>query len=290
MTVIIFGGNCQDGHYLRHLYLEKSVEVLSVSRSGACIRGDVADAGLVSRLVKAHRPSVIFHLAANSTTRHDALFENHATIATGALNILEAVRRYSPGSKVFLTGSGLQFKNDGQPISERDQFEALSPYAVARIQSSYAARYYRSLGIRAYVGYLFHHESPLRKGHHVSKMIALAAQRIAQGSGEIIEIGDLGVQKEWAFAGDIARGIARLVEQEELFEATIGTGVTYSIGEWIERCFAVIGKDWRDHLRPKEGFAAEYRRLVSDPATIQSLGWRPEVSFDELSRIMVTTP
>ena len=56
---------------------------------------------------------MIFHLAAISTTRHDAIYENHAAIGTGTINILESVKRWSPGSKVFITGSGLQFINMG---------------------------------------------------------------------------------------------------------------------------------------------------------------------------------
>ncbi|MDI6791961.1 MAG: GDP-mannose 4,6-dehydratase [bacterium] len=289
MPVIIFGANCQDGYYLENLYYSKSVDVISVSRSGIGIQGDVANRGFVERLVRTYLPSAIFHLAANSTTRHEAIFENHATISTGTLNILESVKKHSPSSKVFITGSGLQFRNTGQPISENDAFEAITPYSVARIQSVYTARYFRSLGIRAYVGYLFHHESPLRKEHHVSKMIALAVQRIASGSDESIEIGDMSVQKEWAFAGDVAQGILTLVEQDDQFEATIGTGITYTIQDWLEQCFSIIKKDWRSHVRQRTGFTTEYKRLVSDPTTIHSLGWKPEITFHELAQMMVAT-
>ena len=91
----------------------------------------------------------IFQLAAASTTRHDALFENHETISTGALNVLEAARLHAPSARVLIVGSGVQFANTGAPISERDAFEASSPYAVARIHSVYAARYFRRLGVRA---------------------------------------------------------------------------------------------------------------------------------------------
>lgn len=290
MSIIIFGDNCQDGYYLKKMYLSTPYEVIGVSRSGNEVKGGVADENFVEHLVKTHLPTAIYHFAANSTTRHDALFENHATISTGALNILESVRKHSPSSKVFITGSGLQFKNSGQPISELDDFEALNPYAVARIQSVYAARYYRTLGIRAYVGYLFHHESPLRREHHVSKMIAMAVQRIANGSEETIEIGDMSVQKEWTFAGDVVRGVMTLIEQDDVFEATIGSGVAYTIQDWLEQCFMVIGKNWHDYVRQKDGFTAEYSRLVSNPATIQSLGWKPEISFRELARMMVATP
>ena len=177
MNALIFGANGQDGYYLNELCILKGLKPIGISRSGNWINGDISCYELVEELVKKYRPAYIFHVAANSTTRHDALFENHATISTGTLNILEAVKRHCPKTKVFITGSGVQFKNTGKPISEKDEFEGSSPYSVARIQSVYAARYYRSLGIRAYVGYLFHHESPLRKSNHVSKMIACLAKR-----------------------------------------------------------------------------------------------------------------
>lgn len=290
MNAIIFGINGQDGHYLSALCKARGLSVIGVSRSGGkWLKGDVSNRDQTESLIKTHQPRYIFHLAANSTTRHDALFENHETISTGTLNILEAVKRHSPDTKVFITGSGLQFVNTGIPISEHDEFEASCAYSVARIQSVYAARYYRSLGIRAYVGYLFHHESPFRKPNHVSKMIALATQRIAAGSNELIELGDISVEKEWTFAGDVAQGIFTLVEQDEIFEAVIGSGITYSIQDWLETCFKIIGKDWREHTLLREGFKPEYKRLVSNPAIIRSLGWVPSVGLSELAQTMTAS-
>jgi GDPmannose 4,6-dehydratase len=237
--------------------------------------------------VKQYKPDYIFHLAANSTTRHDALFENHATISTGTFNILEAVKLFSPHTKVFLSGSGLQFKNTGYPIKETDPFEATSPYAVSRIQSVYAARYYRSKGIKVYVGYFFNHESPMRPERHMSKKIACLAQRVADGSNEKIEIGDISVKKEWAFAGDIVNGIYSLVNQDNIFEATIGSGIAYSIEDWLNECFSVIERDWKRHVIIQDNFKPEYKILVSDPSSIFSLGWIPVVSFSSLAKMMV---
>lgn len=288
MKAIIFGANSQDGYYLCGLCRLKGIEPIGISRSGGWVHGDIACFEQVEHLVKQHKPAYAFHLAANSTTHHVALFENHETISTGTLNILEAVKRHSPGTKVFITGSGLQFKNTGKPISESDEFEGNSAYSVARIQSVYAARYYRSLGIRAYVGYLFHHESPLRKPNHVSQMIAMAVQRIAAGSNDILELGDVSVEKEWTFAGDVTKGMFALLEQECVYEAAIGSGVTYSIKDWLSQCFGVIGEDWRKYIKLREGFIPEYVRLVSNPATMSALGWRPELDLPSLATMMVT--
>ena len=287
MKALIFGANGQDGHYLHGLCKLKGIEPIGVSRTGNWVHGDISHYDHVEQLIKQHRPAYVFHMAANSTTRHGALFENHKTISTGTLNVLEAAKKHCPDAKVFITGSGVQFKNTGNPISENNEFEANSPYSVARIQSVYAARYYRSLGHKVYVGYLFHHESPFRKPSHVSKMIALAVQRIAKGNDEIIELGDISVEKEWTYAGDVAKGIFTLIEQDKVFESTIGSGQTYTIENWLQQCFTIIRKDWRNHVRCKKNFTPEYKRLVSNPATINSLGWLPKTSFKELANIMM---
>lgn len=286
MKALIFGASGQDGHYLSQLCEQKGIESLKFSRNGPKI-ADISDYEKVQQIIKNTTPNYIFHLAANSTTRHDALFENHATISTGTLNLLEAAYKHSPNSKIFITGSGVQFFNDGKAISENHPFEASSPYAIARIQSVYAARYYRNLGLKTYVGYLFHHESPLRKPNHVSQKVAMAAKLIAQGSQEKLYIGDLSVQKEWTFAGDVAEAIITLIEQDNIFETVIGSGQTYSIQEWVEECFSKLGLNWQLFVETQPNFQVEYKRLVSNPALIQSLGWKPKTSLQKLANMML---
>lgn len=288
MKALIFGANGQDGFYLSELLNRNNIDVIASSRKGSVADGDVGDLTFVKNIIEQNKPDYIFHLAANSTTRHDALYDNHHSIATGTLNILEAVKLYSPGSKVFLSGSGLQFKNNSLPIKETDPFEARDAYSVSRIQSVYAARYYRRLGIQAYVGYLFNHDSPRRSPRHVSKMIASAVKRIGHGNNEIIEIGDLSVKKEWGFAGDIVEAVWTLVQQDNIMEATLGTGKGYSIQDYIEVCFNQIKKDWHEFVRPKPGFVAEYSQLISNSETIFSLGWKPRTSFNDLATMMLT--
>jgi GDPmannose 4,6-dehydratase len=286
MKALVFGAGGQDGHYLYALLRENGIEAVGVSRSGPWRRGDVAKRAEVDDAVRAVQPDYVFQLAARSSTHHDAGIENHETIATGALNVLESVYRLAPAARVFIAGSGVQFQNHGKPIDENSPFEASSLYAVARIQSVYAARYYRSLGLRTYVGYLFHHESPLRKPAHMSRRIALAAQRIALDGGRL-EVGDPSVVKEWVFAGDVATAMLQLVQQDAETEVVIGSGEGHSIEEWLERCFALVGLSWRAHVDLVPGFPVEYRRLVSRPARLKALGWSPTVSFAALAEMMI---
>ncbi len=284
-TAIIFGAKGQDGYYLSLLLQQMEFAVIGIARNES--NTDIRSYESVAELVKTTTPNYIFHLAANSTTRHDALFENHATISTGTFNILEAVKNFSPLTKVFISGSGLQFVNEGKPIKESDSFEARDPYSVSRIHSVYAARYFRKLGLQVYVGYFFNHDSPRRTERHMAKKISEAVKRIANGSDEKLVIGDISVIKEWTYAGDIVEGIWTLVLQDDIFEANISSGLGYSIEEWLNACFAVIGKKWQDHVVLKNDFSPEYKTLVSDPSIIFSLGWSPKVSFKEMAEMMV---
>ncbi|MHB0946172.1 MAG: GDP-mannose 4,6-dehydratase [Sedimentisphaerales bacterium] len=287
MKALIFGANGQDGYYLSEVCRRRQIEVIGVSRSGNWLRGDVACPETVEGLIRSHQPDMIFHLAATSTTKHDAIYENHAAIGTGTVNILESVKRWSPNSKIFITGSGLQFINNGQPISETDPFDHGSSYVAVRNYSIYLARYFRNIGIQTYVGYLFHHESPLRGAQHLCQKIVQAARRIAEGSDEILELGDISVRKEWTFAGDIAEGIFTLMEQDKVFEVTIGSGRAYSVEDWLNECSKLINKDWRQYVRLKRDFKAEYKVLVSNPATINSLGWNAATTISDLAKIML---
>lgn len=288
MKAIIFGINGQDGYYLNRVLQQNNVEVIGVSRSNNnWLKGDVSNFDFVQKLIQLHLPDYIFHLAANSTTKHSALFENHETISTGTINILESVKAHSPNTKVFITGSGVQFKNNETPIKETDEFEPNSPYSLSRIYSVYAARYYRKLGINTYVGYLFHHESPLRKDNHISKLTTNFIKN--HKNGDRLTLGDITVKKEWVFAEDVAEAIFALVSQNKVFEACIGSGVAYSIEDWLKECFSIKGLSYLDFIDvPNNPFKPEYSILVSEPKTINSLGWKPKTSFRELAKIMMS--
>jgi len=288
-NAIVFGASGQDGRYLCDLLRDRGAEPIGVARSyGPWTRGDVRDPGFVEELVRATKPTHVFHLAANSTTDHDALFENHETISTGTLAILEAVRRQAPNAKVFVTGSGVQFVNVGRPIRETDAFEASSPYAVARIQSVYAARYYRTLGLKVYVGYFFHHDSPLRRGHHVSKMVIDGLRRIQRGESDLLSVADPSVCREWVFAGDVARGMLALVDQDATFEATIGSGIARPINDWIRACASELQLDDRNFAVVTDPeYRPAFRVLVSDPETMRALQWEACMTLEELAATMV---
>jgi GDPmannose 4,6-dehydratase len=289
MKAMIFGAGGQDGFYLTQLLLKKDIEVIGTDRNGSRgLKGDVGDYSFVEALIKKEKPDYVFHFAATSSTNHSALFDNHKAISMGTLNILESVKNHVPKSKVFLSGSALQFINKGVPINEKTPFDAKSAYAMERIQSVYAGRYYRDVfGMKVYIGYFFNHDSPIRPKQHVSQYIVSTIKRISKGSNVKLEIGDINVKKEFNFAGDIVKAVWLLVNQDKFYEAVIGSGIAYSLKEWIKYCFSKIGKNWKDFVVNRKDFKSEYKILVSDPKLIKSLGWKREVDIYKLADMMM---
>jgi GDPmannose 4,6-dehydratase len=287
MTVLILGAGGQTAHYAAALYRARGGAVVTAGRSAGEVRLDVADGGRLARLVREVRPAAVLHLAARSTTRDEAALEHQATIVQGTANLLEAVGRHCPEARVFLAGSGLQFARGNGPIDEETPFAATSTYALARIQAVTAARFYRERGLRVYVGYLFHHESPRRKADHVSVQVVRGVRALAAGRAERLVVGSLAVAKEWTFAGDVAAAIATLLDQDRIREAVIGSGEAHTIGAWAAACCRLAGLDGTDGIGEVPGFRPEYPRLVSRPDRIRGLGWRPRVGFLELARMMM---
>lgn len=289
---VIFGAAGQDGYYLSRLCENAGVSVTGVVRKGATggqVEGDVSDQPFVSDLISSLCPNYIFQFAAVSSTRSEYLFENQRAIVSGTLNVLAAAHEHSPDSRVFIPGSALQFQNDGEPISEAFPRISENQYSLARNQSLEITRYFRGLGLKAYFGYYFHHDSPKRGVDHVAQKVATFAREFREGQSEVLEIQDPRFCKEWTFAGDTVAATWLLVNNDEVFEAVIGTGEIRSISEWIDLCFEKKGIDREKYVRSSEAgeCSLPYR---AESSVLRRLGWQPTVSFEQFGEMMLEEP
>ena len=67
----------------------------------------------------------------------------------------------------------------------------------------------------------------------------------------------------------------------------ISSGTGYSILQWIEKCFLIAGLNYSDHVIQSKSFVSNFKKLISNNATIVSLGYQPEVDFDQLAQLMM---
>jgi GDPmannose 4,6-dehydratase len=177
------------------------------------------------------------------------------------------------------------------PQSEKTPFYPRSPYGVAKLYGHWITVNYReSYGLYAVSGILFNHESPRRGIEFVTRKVTDGAARIKLGLAKEIRLGNLDARRDWGFAGDYADAMWRMLQQPEPRDYVIGTGETHSVKELVEVAFGHLGLDWTQHVKVDERFIrpAEVDILMADPRRAHAeLGWKPQVSFEGLVRMMV---
>jgi GDPmannose 4,6-dehydratase len=176
------------------------------------------------------------------------------------------------------------------PQNEQTSFHPRSPYGVAKAYGHHLTQNYReSYGMFAVSGILFNHESPRRGAEFVTRKVSLGVAKIKLGYERQLRLGNLGASRDWGFAGDYVRAMHLMLGQDVPTDYVVGTGVTHSVGELVERAFGVVGLDWRDHVVTDAAFIrpAEVDRLCANPAKAASeLGWKPKIGFEELVTMM----
>ncbi len=81
-----------------------------------------------------------------------------------------------------------------------------------------------------------------------------------------------------------------MLQQPEPEDFVIATGEDHSVREFIEAAFEHAGLDWQKHvvIDPALIRPAEVDHLLGDATKARTrLGWRPEVDFQGLVRMMV---
>jgi GDPmannose 4,6-dehydratase len=82
-----------------------------------------------------------------------------------------------------------------------------------------------------------------------------------------------------------------MLQQPEPDDYVIATGETHTVEEFVIRAFAEVGiENWQDYVRQDAKFfrPAEVDLLIGDASKArEAFGWRPEVDFPSLVKMMV---
>jgi GDPmannose 4,6-dehydratase len=178
------------------------------------------------------------------------------------------------------------------PQTEDTPLYPRSPYGVAKVFGHQITVNYReSYGIHACSGILFNHESERRGQEFVTRKVTNAVARIKLGLQEELVMGDLHPKRDWGYAGDYVKAMWAMLQQDEPDDYVVATGQTHTVEEFVTKAFEHAGiEDWQRYVRQDPRFLrpAEVDLLVGDASKAHiALGWRPEVDFDELVKLMV---
>jgi len=307
---LITGVTGQDGSYLAELLLEKGYEVHGVVRRSSTEtferihhlsnkihlhQADLLDQLSIIDVMKESNPDEVYNLAAQSfvpTSWKQPVLTAEFT-AVGVTRVLEAIRLLGKERIRFYQASSSEMFGKVQevPQTESTPLYPRSPYGVAKVYGHWITINYReSYNMYCCSGILFNHESERRGREFVTRKVTDGVARIKLGMATELRLGNLDSKRDWGFAGDYVRAMWLMLQQDTPDDYVIATGETHTVKRLVEVAFAAAGLNWEKHVVIDPAFVrpAEVDLLIGDPAKAKAkLGWKPEVTFEQLVERMV---
>ena len=272
---------------------------------------DLTDMASCLSLIRKTEPQEVYNLAAQSFV--GVSFEIPSATAQitglGAVNLLEAIRLTDPSIRFYQASTSEMYgKVQAVPQDEVTAFYPRSPYAAAKLYAHWMTINYReSYGIFATSGILFNHESPLRGIEFVTRKITDGMARLRNGSLDCLELGNLDAKRDWGFAGEYVDGMWRMLQTDTPDTYVLATGRTETVRDFVRLAATAAGFDLdfegsgdreiaRDRktcrvlvrVNPQFYRPAEVELLIGDARKAkEELGWRSQVSLEQLCTMMV---
>jgi len=310
-TALICGISGQDGAYLAKLLLSQGYTVFGGSRDAhMASRRNLARLGvekevqIVSLSINDFRsvlqnllkikPDEVYNLAGQSSVglSFEQPVETLESVSVGTLNLLEAIRFSNLPIRFYNAGSSECFGDTGSAAAdEMTPFRPRSPYGVAKAAAFWqVANYREAYQLHASTGILFNHESPLRPERFVTQKIVATARRIAQGSNEMLTLGNVNIARDWGWAPDYVEAMWLMLQQDQADDYVIATGHTTKLRDFIRIVFESVGLNWEDYVRSDESFfrPTDIAEGHANPDKArQKLGWSAQHKMEDVARLMV---
>lgn len=310
---LITGLTGQDGSYLAEFLLNKGYEVHGIVRhvaledpvhhlwriQGVMDKLHIHSASLESypslfRVFQAVKPDECYHLAAQSFVGYsfDDEFSTINTNINGTHYVLSAIKEVAPECRFYFAGSSEMFGNaQTTPQNEETPFHPRSPYGISKVAGYYLTQNYReAYHLFACNGICFNHESERRGFEFVTRKVSSTVACIKYGMANELRMGNLEATRDWGYAPDYVRAMWMILQQAKPDDFVIATGESHTVRELVELAFNIVALDYHEWVKEDSRLyrpAEEYPLRGDASKARQVLGWRREVSFEEMVRRMV---
>ena len=251
---------------------------------------DIGSAEAAS-LVEQVKPDVIIHLAAQMDVRKsvaDPVFDARTNII-GSLNLLEAMRRHSPRTRLVFSSTGGVIYGDQTTPPNVETFPKNpdSPYAIAKLSVElYLAYYARIHGLDTAALRYGNVYGPRQDPHGEAGVVAIFCGRILDGEPLTI-FGDGQQTRDYVYVRDVVdatfRAATQVLPDAKLLDTrsfNVGTGVGTSVVRIAEVLQQAAGSrvplNFAPH-RPGE----QQQSFVDIGKAGRELDWRPAVTLEQ---------
>lgn len=273
--------------------------------------GDMTDSSNLNRILEKIHPDEIYNLAAQSHVKVSFEVPEYTAEVDGigVLRFLDAIKETGIKTKFYQAStSELYGLVQEIPQTEKTPFYPRSPYAAAKLYAYWIVKNYReAYDLFACNGILFNHESPRRGETFVTRKITRAACKIKLGFQGKLYLGNLNAKRDWGYAPEYCEGMWRILQHHKADDYVLATGETHTVREFCEKAFQELdiclewsGKEEKERgidkntgkilveVDPNYYRPTEVDILIGDTSKAKKeLEWEPEVTFDELIKIMI---
>ncbi len=140
------------------------------------------------------------------------------------------------------------------------------------------------------VGQGWIHNSPRRGETFVTRKITRAIARIVAKQQDKLYLGNLDAKRDWGYAKEYVEAMWLMLQQPQPDDYVIATGETHTVKEFLEVAFHYVGLEWDDYVEIDSRYfrPTEVDLLLGDSTKArQKLNWHPQVTFEQLVKIMV---
>jgi UDP-glucose 4-epimerase len=214
-----------DGHTVRGLDDLTAGDPARLSQQVLFTRGDVNDRPKMWTLLQ--DVECVYHLAARVSVPESVLYprEYNAVNVGGTVSVMEAMRDAGV-QRVVLVSSGAVYGEQGrQPLSESQQPDPRSPYAVSKLAAEYYVRTIGSLwGLESVALRVFNAYGPGQPLPAAHAPVIPRFLRQAQQGGSLVVHGDGSQTRDYIYIDDVLEALVAAASTQNIDRQVINVG------------------------------------------------------------------
>lgn len=242
MKTLVTGASGFVGKHLVKELIEAGHEVFGIGTRATVnttlvnyIQLNLMDKEKVSYVLKDLKPDYVYHLAGVTNVKYS--WENKAETlmvnTIGTLNLLDAIRDYSPNSNILTVGSSEEYGpryDINVPLNEEEKLEPVTPYGISKSTISMLVRQYDKVyGLNVKHARPFNHIGPGQSKGFVVSDFAAQINEIEKGkANREIKVGNLSAIRDFTDVRDIIKAYKLIIDKGEtgqIYNVCSGTGV-----------------------------------------------------------------
>ena len=261
------------------------------ARAAEHLRCDLLDATQTMDCIRAARPDLVFHLAAEAAVGR-SWQDPSGTITRNVemtVNLLEALRAEAPSARVLVACSGEEYgAPESLPVDEHARLSPQNPYAVSKAAVDLLGGMYNDAhGLITVRTRAFNHAGPGQSDDYVVSTFARQIAEAEAAGRDSIELltGNLEPRRDFTDVRDVVRAYWLALDRGEPEVYNVGSGVATSIADILAALAGHSSLEVRqrtdpDRLRPHE--VMEIR--ASHDKLTAATEWEPRIPLDQTLR------